>query len=55
MHGGTDVSDRKREQLQTQAEVFLKRESEATDPEYQRLWRTLALDCLRFAARAGNL
>ena len=52
MHGGMDISDRMREQLQKQAEVYLKWESEETELEYQRLWRSLALECLRLASRA---
>jgi hypothetical protein len=50
MHGGMDVPDEPRQQLLKQAEDCLDRAMETADSEYQRLWHTLALDCLRFAS-----
>ena len=50
MHGGMDVLDEPSRQLLKQAEDCLDRAMEAADSEYQRLWHTLALDCLRIAA-----
>jgi hypothetical protein len=50
MHGGMNFLDGPAERFQRQAQDYLKLATEANDPEHQRLWYDLALDCLRIAA-----
>jgi hypothetical protein len=53
MHGGIDLPDGPSERFRKQAEDCLERAKEAVDPRHQRLWNTLALDCLRIAPNMG--
>jgi hypothetical protein len=55
MHGGMNLLDGPAERFQRRAESYMELAMEVNDPEHQRLWYDLALDCLRIAATVREL
>jgi hypothetical protein len=49
MHGGMEVLEPS-QQFERQGERYLSLATNEADPEYQRLWRILALEAVRIAA-----